>query len=503
MPPLVGAFFTEDMIIRHPRWAYYMCESWTYCWDYFTDRQDMVYKWIRRSSDEALKTDRNPWKIGVGIDPWRIKLAKLLMSEGEYKEALSYLELVSNYHSVKEAAMLAGQCQFAVGAFAEALKRFQDLGPDNKEAVAWTVKCHEKLGIPAPEPVTKPYTATNAQAVWRPCAFTLPEGSVSVMKEDGENIWIGLKNSSLWHDHGVVILEDSEAKKKEAMRRGGLVKLHRSSEKVEVFEVGKTISHPWVTCLAVTDDRVWVGSYGGGVDVLDKATGSWSNVNDQNGLPSNYVQCLDADKENLWVGLGRFQDGGVARYCFATRQWRVYHPGDYPADAPPPTNHVSCLKVVGGTLWCGLGRRDNVFGGAPTFIFRYDPKADTWDHFRYRAFFTSIAVCAGRVWFGADKFDTPDLERGLIHCDLSGGDWQTIRIKDGFPDFRIDVMVEKDGTLLIGGEKTLMLLDPKKKDFIVCEVPRDVRCWVTSLLAFDKSVWMSTMYGKILSLELP
>ncbi len=498
---LKGEQFIEDMIIRHPRWAYYMCESWTYCWDYFTDRQDMVYKWIRRSSDEALKTDRNPSKIGVSIDPWRIKLAKFLMSEGKHKEAFSYLELVSNYHSVKEAAMLAGQCQFADGAYAEALKRFQELGPDNKEAVAWTAKCRGKLGLPVADPVGKAYTAMNAQSSWKAPTLKLPQGSISVLKEDGDAVWIGLKHQMIWADHNVVMLEGDEAKRKEALRQGGLARLHRSSGKVELFEVGKTISHPWVTSVAVAGGRVWVGTYGGGIDVLDKATGSWTNVNDQNGLPSNYVQCLDADRENLWVGLGRFEAGGVARHNFAAKQWRAYHPSDYPAAAPPPINRISCVKSVDGALWCGLSA-DHIPGGMTDFIYRYDIPSNTWRHFPSRALITSVAACAGRVWFGANRFDIPELERGLIHCDPSGGDWQTIRIKDGFPDIRVDALGERNGVLAIGGEKALLFLDPVKKDFVVHEWPKDAS-WVTSMVVLDGTMWMSTMYGKILTLELP
>jgi ligand-binding sensor domain-containing protein len=295
-----------------------------------------------------------------------------------------------------------------------------------------------------------------------------------------------VKNDGIWSDYNVVRLESNLKQMTNQPKQGGLVRIHPESGQVTAFEVGKTISHPWVMCLAVTDGRVWVGTFGKGIDVFDKVTDRWSNISEQDGLPSNFIQCMEADDESLWVGTGRFGRGGVARFRFRTRQWQSYLPGDSP-NAPPPTAPVRCMKRVAGRLWCAM----------PRAIYSYDLEANHWSQRPSSNHFTSIEACAGCIWFGADQFSPPGPLCGILHCDLRGEDWQILRQVDGLPDIAVTAMAESRGKLLLG-TYGFMMLDPAQKTFSTCDMRKEQSKWsyvVSSLLVANGRLWMACRGG--------
>lgn len=457
-----GTAVLEDLIRAHPKQAFYLAYYWMLNWSGQEIAPDQTDTWIVRASQAALATDRDPWVIGVRIDPWRTQLARRWMNQGRYPEASELLEPVRNVHEIGTATFLLGQCAFALGDAAGALEKFQTFDADHRDAArfhqdarVWADRCRARLNLLPVPPASSEYASRIGTWDWEEAPFPLPPGTVSALMPDATGLWIGVTHPDFWRPDNAVGLESDPARWAEGLRQGGLVHVDLRSGRVQRFEAGSTLSHPWVMAVVLAADRVWAGTYGKGIDVHDPSTGAWSNHNERTGLPSDYVQCMDADPENLWVGTGRFARGGVARLRIRSGQWQSYLPQDFPEHAPPPIAPVRSLRRVGDHLWCAME-------GA---LYRYDIDANHWTRWPHPQHFTSIAVCSNRVWFGANEFDPPRPTCGLLHCDLSGNDWQTLRQIDGLPEIAIRSLAQAEPHLLLG-TYGFMVLNPATKTFL-------------------------------------
>jgi ligand-binding sensor domain-containing protein len=102
-----------------------------------------------------------------------------------------------------------------------------------------------------------------------------------------------------------------------------------------------------VTCQAVDDSIVWIGTDDCGLARLSPPSGQMSFLTNLNsGLPSNSVNCLAIGRDHaLWIGT----DAGLA--SFDGRTWRVFTA----ANAPFMSNSVSAVALdSSGGLWVGF-----------------------------------------------------------------------------------------------------------------------------------------------------
>jgi ligand-binding sensor domain-containing protein len=97
----------------------------------------------------------------------------------------------------------------------------------------------------------------------------------------------------------------------------GLVEL----EGLRVVRTYKTsnskLSHDWVTALSAVDGALFVGTNGGGVDLL-LPTGEWVNFSDELGRFEVNQNAMEFDGERLYVGTS---DRGMLVYNTRDRRW--------------------------------------------------------------------------------------------------------------------------------------------------------------------------------------
>jgi len=468
-----GLQVIEEMIAAHRLWEFWICHAWLRAGHGLME-DEIREQWSRRTIKLGEKATNDQDGVLGRVDHLRIGLARKLMARGEIEEAESFLNNVATpYAYRKEARYVLAQCAFERGDFQRALDEFEKLAPyrsifdgNAPSAGEWALRCEERLGASAIKNARK-YSATEKKAAWQQCSIKLPLGVVSAMKLDGDDIWIGLENRSTWIDQSLFSSPSESEQRAQAQQEGGLVQFNRSSGVATRIKVssGEGISHPWVTSIALTVGHLSVGTFGKGVDVFDKRTGRWRNFSERDGLPSDFIQCLDADDENLWAGAGRYDRGGVARFNFKSQQWRSFLSGDFSEGNSPPTNRITCIKVVNGRVWCGMKEA----------IASYDIRADRWQTLRreHYAHFTSIEVCANRIWFGADQYNTPGPKSGILNCNLAGEDWKTLSREDGLPDLGIHAMAT-DHERLILGTYGLMILEPERKHFTAFDLRKTI-----------------------------
>lgn len=250
----------------------------------------------------------------------------------------------------------------------------------------------------------------------------LPQSSVNHLVVDSSgNLWAGTPSSgiavfaeTLWTAHSIPG-PASNFIRNMAIDSSGAIWMTHDSKGISKFEDSN-----WVVYNASNSDledntlhsieaapgnRIWAGSWGGGLYLYERSTDSWLHWDHSNspmiGVPqdNNYwaatAVAVDADS-NVWVS-SMGADSGLVVGVFdpADSVWHTYFTG-------PNTvldNDVTSLLVQGNSLWLGMTQGLHIlgFGGTP-----FDESDDTWQNYIVREFMVDLASDPfGNTWFGA------------------------------------------------------------------------------------------------------
>jgi hypothetical protein len=129
----------------------------------------------------------------------------------------------------------------------------------------------------------------------------------------------------------------------------GIVEIDKEGTVVQSFTPDKSnpssLNHPTVFCLLEDDNRILAGTYGGGLNLIDRITDHCQHLTTDNGLPNNQVAALQKDEQgNFWIATGN----GLARLNAATGFLTNYSTADgLPFDR---FNQKALLKTNDGRL---------------------------------------------------------------------------------------------------------------------------------------------------------
>jgi len=527
-----GVVLLEEMIWKHPAQAFFLCHFWSKCWDDYRPDDSQAWYWFRRAAEVTP-----PGKLTAGgNNNWwdhRLKMVQRLMDRHEYKDALYFLEKINQQDLLEgNRDMMLAQCCFELGDYQRALTVFQTFGPDNKEAAEWATKCEDKLGITPPAAPPKPYATVINKVDWgtvdipgvfvtnmmtiggRSRSVSINLGSVHALVADTNYLWLGYipreteRDTTFEQRQSFLDSEQNKFKQQMTLQirqltalQGGLLRWDRTTGETQMMPLPEGPSR-WIWTLAATEQGVWVGTYGGGLELLDRQNGQLKVWTETNGLPMNFVRSLAADADGLWVGLGYLNRGTVARLNLQDQTWRNFLASDYPTKTNFPTATDALLKLpeymthpvvisyvpitpattvqpVDGKIWCilpGTQKEGCIWVSdrshpvpvkvvkanfEPHGMVEFDKAANAWRPISDDAP-AGLTRIGNRIWcsFGGG---------GLANCDLSGGDWQHITRAEGLP-FDPAALCEWHGRLLIAGEG-LMILDEEHKRFEVYPFP--------------------------------
>ncbi|MEO6456569.1 MAG: two-component regulator propeller domain-containing protein [Ginsengibacter sp.] len=184
--------------------------------------------------------------------------------------------------------------------------------------------------------------------------------------------------------------------------------------------------------------NIWMGTNGGGVNVLNPATGIITkylqNSNDPNAVAGNYIRCFYEDKKrNIWIG----STTGLNRFDPVTGNSTLYRQGNTALES------------------------DAIFS-------LYEDKK-------------------GDMWIGT-------LGGGLSLLELKTNKMTTYTTNDGLPDNTINSIVEDDnGYLWLSTNNGISRFDPKKKSFKNSSLYNGIQSF-----EFSQGAGLKTSKGEIL-----
>lgn len=205
----------------------------------------------------------------------------------------------------------------------------------------------------------------------------------------------------------------------------GLVRFQPSTGESQVYEVPDKRIYVLNT---QAKDLVRVGTWGGGLHILDKASGTFSSYRNSKAvgsLPNDVVYSMLEDSSGeLWIGTN---GGGLARLGKAQRSLTAYIADAQDPRALPPGKIIASLVDSKRQLWVSVYS----FG-----IHRLDPRTGSWIHYRHddskpRSLGDDICNSLyedreGRLWAATNH--------GLSLFDSARGDFTTYRHIEGKAD---------------------------------------------------------------------
>lgn len=319
---------------------------------------------------------------------------------------------------------------------------------------------HPTATAPAKHQITEAGSSTGFQHQGAIAHFEIGNRNVKALFAEGEVIWLGTS--------------------------GGVIRYDGKTDQYKVFD-NKTpgILSNGIFHISKVKDRIFVGSYGGGLSVLDPQAGTWRNFNIPDGLADQFVYDVEqASNGDLWIatwsGVNRVRGGNLEDRA----QWDTFTVESTQSGLPNPW--VYGVEVgLNGDVWfateAGLARyRDGQWTnwqhndglGAPLEVvkdaiqFTNDPAKASKHHAQQKAEqgLGEVDVAYNPNYIISLEVD----EEGIVWCGTWGGGlarfdgerWTNYTTAQGLPGNHI-FMLHRDqtGDLWVGTSKGLSRFD--------------------------------------------
>ncbi len=262
---------------------------------------------------------------------------------------------------------------------------------------------------------------------------------------------------------------------------GGLIRYDMVRDKYHTYDNASGLLSNGVFSLAKMGQEIWVGTYGGGLSVLDPTKETWRNYNIPNGMGDAFVyDILRMRNGNIWIatwsGANRVINGKMGD----VRQWQLFTvestggglPNDWVYGLAEGANGEVWLATEGGLAryhedkWSHWTHAEGL--GAPYELvksdmpFKNDPGKHSAHHARQKveqgltgvnvAYNPNYVVAlevdnAGEVWVGT-------WGAGLSRFD--GKKWRTYTVADGLPGNHVfSLGKDPNGQIWIGTSRGL------------------------------------------------
>ena len=213
---------------------------------------------------------------------------------------------------------------------------------------------------------------------------------------------------------------------------------------------------------SITEDkwgRLWIGTLGGGVQMLDKKTGkfrTWSTHNST--LPGDYITTVN------WTNKGWLMAGHVLYYSLINPSSGKLINGIIPED-PSLTSHATTSNCV------MEDSRGLIWQGSSSGCYVYNPKNKRVQLLDMNSGLYDSGVCSISEDLNHDMWVVTDhgISRVVLQKQNEDGTWQflvrSFDVHDGLQPGTYNQRsnwITRDGLLLVGGQGGLDIIDPRR-----------------------------------------
>jgi len=208
-----------------------------------------------------------------------------------------------------------------------------------------------------------------------------------------------------------------------------------------------------ISALTVDDRYLWIGTKRG-AHRYDKITDRWDSFFRRHGLPGENISAVVIDGYDVWMGT----NGGICKFPRMSdnlNAWVSYTTGLELTSEAMEKEYAAAL--VSNEVWCMDADKDDVWVGTMRGTSRYNKKKDIWTTYAsarsdkrtqakpkddgeadiFSSFqrllpsneISSVCIDGGLVWFGNDS--------GVTAYDKKNNRWNTYTVDDGLLSNRI------------------------------------------------------------------
>jgi ligand-binding sensor domain-containing protein len=318
------------------------------------------------------------------------------------------------------------------------------------------------MAVQKPEPLAPTPAVAPPPSVPSYDHFRVGNRNIKAILADGEIMWVGTS--------------------------GGVIRYDVKRDDYTLFDNRSGLLSNGVFHLSKVDGQIWVGTYGGGLSILDPKTGRWRNYNVPNGMGDAFIYDAIKTKSGdvwfaTWSGANRVAGGALDDLdkwqLFTVENTKGGLPNDWVYGLAEGKNGEVWLATEGGLArykdgeWTNWNHRNGLGASyeevKAAIPFRNDPGAQSSHHaiqkkeqglegvdvaYNPNYIIALLVGDDGRVWAGT-------WGGGLSIFD--GKTWKTYTTKNGLPANHI-FMLRKDraGNIWIGTNNGLARFDGRK-----------------------------------------
>ena len=309
---------------------------------------------------------------------------------------------------------------------------------------------------------------------------------------------------------------------------GGLVRYDTKTEDFKLYDIQSGLLSNGIFHVSRLRGKLAVGTYGGGLSLLDEKTGKWDTYNIPEGLGDAFVyDMLEAKNGDIWIatwsGVNRIRGGALRDRA----RWELHTVestkggliNDWVYGLAEGKDGIIWMATEGGLVRWREGQWENwnhARGlGAPyekvkdNIQYKNDPAKVSQHHARQKQemglqdievaynpnYIISLAVDReGTVWAGT-------WGGGLAHFD--GKKWTNYTTKEGLPGNHVSLLhVSKQGQLWIGANNGLAQLKDGKFTVLTTHDGLFANTVFSMAAASDGGIWVGS-YGGVAHIRQP
>jgi len=269
----------------------------------------------------------------------------------------------------------------------------------------------------------------------------------------------------------------------------GLYLFNREGEELFHFDVSSSpaLSSNDILCLHFDHDqqKIWVGTFGGGLNCIDLTYGTIEVFNQKNGLPNNNVVSILSDDENLWIGTY----DGLAYFDKGEESFQNFYEED--GLTHNEFNYASAFKSSDGKLHFGGMNGINSFhpndvlktSGTPSLILtrftKHDQKLNRLLHFQSKKDLTGPFLISPTISYFQFEWTLPDFinQKKIQYFTWLEGleeDWTPL---GNTPNIRFNKLPPGEYTLHLKGKNSKGIWNKKPLSIDINVLPPWWKTW--------------------------